>query len=104
METLTKKRTAAPQISTYWDEVQKWNLNNAQRYELGLMLLGSLEPVFVEPEENVYRSYTREEIHAMVEESERQIAAGLYQDSEEMMRELREEFAEEDKLEMAEVV
>ena len=104
METLTKKRTAAPQISTYWDEVQKWNLNNAQRYELGLMLLGSLEPVFVEPEENVYRSYTREEIHAMIEESERQLAAGLYQDSEEMMRELREEFAEEDKLEMAEVV
>ena len=104
METLTKKRTAAPQISTYWDEVQKWNLNNAQRYELGLMLLGSLEPVFVEPEGNVYRSYTREEIHAMIEESERQLAAGLYQDSEEMMRELREEFAEEDKLEMAEVV
>ena len=92
METLTKKRTAAPQISTYWDEVQKWNLNNAQRYELGLMLLSSLEPVFVEPEENVYRSYTREEIHAMVEESERQIAAGNYITSEELFKELNDEF------------
>ena len=94
METLTKKRTAAPQVSTYWDEVQKWNLNNAQRYELGLMLLGSLEPVFVESEEDedFPMPYTIEELHARIAESERQIAAGNYITSEELFKELNDEF------------
>lgn len=40
--------------------------------------------------------YTIEEIHAMIEESERQLAAGQYQDSEDMMRELEAEFAAEE--------
>ena len=39
-----------------------------------------------------FKRYTVEEIHAMIDESERQLAAGLWQDSEDMMRELEEEF------------
>ena len=36
--------------------------------------------------------YTMEEIHAMIDESERQFAEGQWQDSEDMFRELEEEF------------
>jgi len=107
METLTKKRTAAPQISTYWNEVQKWNLNNAQRYELGLMLLGSLEPVFAEPEENedFLMPYTIEELHERIAESERQIAEGEYMDFDEAMDEIEAELKiEKTELEMVETV
>ena len=39
--------------------------------------------------------YTIEELHQMVTESEREIAAGLSQDSEDVFRELQEEFANE---------
>ena len=42
--------------------------------------------------------YTMEEIHAMIAQAERESAAGLGQDSEEMFRELEEEFAREDRL------
>lgn len=46
--------------------------------------------------ESPLKRYTIEEIHAMIDESERQLAAGLWQDSEDMMRELEEEFAAEE--------
>ena len=51
------------------------------------------------------KPYTMEEINAMIDQSERDSAAGLGQDSEEMFRELEEEFArEEQELELAEAV
>jgi hypothetical protein len=37
-----------------------------------------------------------EELNARIDEAERQIAAGLSQDSDEMFRELEEEFAQEE--------
>ena len=39
-----------------------------------------------------------EEIHAMIAQAEHESAVGLGQDSEEMFRELEEEFAHEDRL------
>ena len=49
--------------------------------------------------------YTMDEINAMIDEGERQIANGEYQDFDEAMDELEREFAEEDRLlEMAEAV
>lgn len=39
------------------------------------------------------KPYTGEEINAMIDQAERESAAGLGQDSEEMFRELEEEFA-----------
>ena len=47
---------------------------------------------FADNEENL-KPYTIEELHQMVVESEREIAAGLCQDSEDVFRELEEEFA-----------
>ena len=49
------------------------------------------------------KPYTMDEINAMIDEGERQIANGEYQDFDEAMDELEREFAEEDRLlEMAE--
>lgn len=42
------------------------------------------------------KPYTMEEIHARIDQAEREIAAGLGIDSEEMIRELEAEFAKED--------
>lgn len=56
-------------------------------------------------EEPSLKPYSMEEINAMIDQSERDSAAGLGQDSEEMFRELEEEFArEEQELELAEAV
>lgn len=41
------------------------------------------------------KPYTIEELHQMVAEGERQFAEGLWQDSEDMFRELEEDFARE---------
>ena len=50
------------------------------------------------------KPYTMEEINARIDQSLRDSAAGLGQESEEMFRELEEEFAREEELEMAEAV
>ena len=50
------------------------------------------------------RPYTMEEIHERLDQSRREVLAGLSQDSEEMFRELEEEFAREENLLMDEAV
>lgn len=50
------------------------------------------------------KHYTMEEINARIDEAERQIAEGLTIDSEDMFRELEEEFAREEQFELAEAV
>ena len=49
------------------------------------------------------KPYTMEELNARIDQAERESAAGLGQDSEEMFRELEEEFAREE-LELSEAV
>ena len=53
-------------------------------------------------EENL-KPYTIEELHQMVKEGEQQMAAGQWQDSEDMFRELDKEF-EREELQFAEAV
>jgi hypothetical protein len=50
------------------------------------------------------KPYTMDEIRAMIEQSKRESAAGLGIDSEAMFRQLREELATEEELELAEAV
>ena len=82
METKTKTNTASPTVQKYWDRVETWNLNNTQRFELGMMLLNSYQPATTETlsqneldvleyERNL-RPYTMEEINAMLDEAEAQ--------------------------------
>ena len=54
--------------------------------------------------EETLKPYTIEEIHAMIAESEADIAAGRTISHEEMMRQWEEELAREEALEMAEAV
>ena len=54
------------------------------------------EKSFTDDEEMMLRPYTIEEIDAMIDEAERESAAGLGQDSEDMFRELEEEFCRKD--------
>jgi hypothetical protein len=48
--------------------------------------------------------YTIEEIHTMIDKSDRQIAAGQYQDFDKAMDEIEAELTREDELEMSEAV
>ena len=85
METKTKNNTASPTVQKYWNRVEAWNLNNAQRFELGMMLLNSYQPATTEPKKSMFdddfdveeyernlRPYTMEEINAMLDEAEAQ--------------------------------
>lgn len=47
-------------------------------------------------QEEHLKPYTMDEINAMIDESERQIAAGLCQDNDDVFRELQEELEQED--------
>lgn len=51
--------------------------------------------------ESELRPYTIEEINARIDQAERESALGLGIDTEEMLREMDEEFGREEKLEMA---
>lgn len=85
METKTKTNTASPTVQKYWNKMEAWNLNNAQRFELGMMLLNSYQPATTEPKKSMFdddfdveeyernlRPYTMEEINAMLDEAEAQ--------------------------------
>lgn len=50
------------------------------------------------------KPYTMEEIHDMIAQAERESAAGQGQESEEMFRELEEEFAREENAEILDAV
>jgi hypothetical protein len=51
--------------------------------------------------ESELRPYTVEEINARIDQAERESALGLGIDTEEMLREMDEEFGHEEKLEIA---
>lgn len=84
-------------------------LNNLLEYLYGTLTPDNMRWVgkhlieYADKEETL-KPYTMEEINAMIDESERQIAAGQYQDFDEAMDEIEAELAREEQLEMAEAV
>ena len=84
-------------------------LNNLLEYLYGTLTPDNMRWVgrhlieHAEKEEPL-KPYTIEEIHAMIAESEADIAAGRTISHEEMMRQWEEELAREEELEMAEAV
>ena len=84
-------------------------LNNLLEYLYGTLTPDNMRWVgkhlieHADKEENL-KPYTIEEIHAMIAESEADIAAGRTISHEEMMRQWEEELAREEELEMAEAV
>lgn len=69
-----------------------------------LVWLGTQLTEYGNRQKEQLQPYTMEEIHEMIAQAQRESAAGLGQDSEEMFRELKEEFAHEEQLEMSEAV
>ena len=102
--TTTRRRRASYPISHYWGLVK--DMDDSQKLQLITMLAQSVKPAVdkkQESEEYSLKPYTMEEINARIDQAERESAAGLGQDSEEMFRELEEEFAYNE-LEMVEAV
>ena len=104
MATTTTRRRASHPISHYWGLVK--DMDDSQKLQLITMLAESVKPAEdkkQESEKYSLKPYTMEEINARIDQAERESAAGLGQDSEEMFRELEEEFAYNE-LEMVEAV
>ena len=102
--TTTRRQHASYPISHYWGLVK--DMDDSQKLQLITMLAQSVKPAEdkkQESEEYSFKPYTMEEINARIDQAERESAAGLGQDSEEMFRELEEEFAYNE-LEMVEAV
>ena len=100
MTTTTRRRRTAHPMSYYRNMVK--DMDDSQKLELVSFIIDSLKPT-VAPQP--MRRYTMEEINAMIDESERDIAEGRVYDFDEAMDELEKEFAAEDReLEMAEAV
>ena len=102
--TTTRRRRASYPISHYWGLVK--DMDDSQKLQLITMLAQSVKPAEdkkQDSEEYSLKPYTMEEINARIDQAERESAAGLGQDSEEMFRELEEDFAYNE-LEMVEAV
>ena len=89
--TTAVKRTTRP-LSYYWGVVK--DMDDSQKLELVTMLIESVKPKIMA--EAPMRRYTMDDINAMLDEAEANIAAGNVIDDEDVWRELEEEFARED--------
>ena len=69
-----------------------------------LIWLGTQLTEYGNRQQEQLKPYTMKEIHDMIAQAERESAAGLGQENEEMFRELEEEFAREEDVEMVEAV
>lgn len=91
--TNARRRVNHP-VSYYWDKVK--DLDNSQKLELVTMLIESVKTT-VAPAPAPMKRYTMDEINAMLDESERQLVNGQWQDFDEAMDELEKEFVEEER-------
>ena len=78
--------TARQHTNRYWNMVK--NMNNAEKLELMSILIDSMKPAVASP-----CRYTLQEMNALLDEAEADIAAGRTISHEEMMREWEEEIA-----------
>ena len=99
--TTTERRRNTRPISYYWGVVK--DMDDSQKLELVTMLVNSVKPKLAEDmtmqemlEGYPNKHYTKAELYALLDEAEANIAAGNTISSEEMWRELEEEFARED--------
>ncbi len=102
MATTTARRRSTRPMSYYWGVVK--DMDDSQKLELITMLAESVKPKVTTPPP--MKRYTMEDIHAMIDESEAEIAAGRVTDHDEVMREWEEELEreEQEELELAEMI
>ena len=105
MATATARQQTPQPVLECWMRAK--DLDNSQKIELVQMLLDSVKPAVAntygeEEEEYSLKPYTKEEINAMLDEAEADIAAGRVIDDEDAWDEWEEELSK--KYEMAEAV
>ena len=93
--TTTRRRTAHP-MSYYWGVVK--DMDDSQKLELITLLAESVKPKITAAPP--MKRYTMDDINAMIDEAERQIAAGETIPDEEVWRKYDEEFALEEQEEL----
>ena len=103
MATTTARQHTNHPMSYYWDVVK--DMDDSQKLELVTMLVESVRPAVAkaeatDDEEYSLPPYTMEEINAMLDEAEAEIAAGIGISHEDMMREWEEELAREEQEEL----
>jgi hypothetical protein len=83
-------------MSYYWDVVK--DMDDSQKLELVTMLIESVKPKVAEDlsmeqmlEGYPYKRYTKEEINAMIDKAEDEIAAGIGIDDDDLWKEDEEE-------------
>lgn len=105
--TTTRRRTTGS-ITKYWGMVK--DLDDSMKLELITLLAESIKPAKEPSMEEMLegypygRRYTKEELNAMLDEAEAEIAAGLGIDDDDLWKEDEEEYerelAEEQKLQL----
>ena len=96
MATTTARQHASHPMSYYWDVVK--DMDDSQKLELITLLAESVQPKVMAPPPG--RRYTMEEINAMLDEAEAEIAAGKGIPDEEVWRKYDEELALEEQKEL----
>lgn len=79
-------------MSYYWGVVK--DMDDSQKLELVTMLIESVKPKMMAPPP--MKRYTMDDINAMIDQAEAEIAAGLGTPHEEVMREWEEELEREE--------
>jgi len=102
MATTTARRRTTRPMSYYWGVVK--DMDDSQKLELITLLAESVKPKMTAAPP--MKRYTMDDINAMLDEAESNIAAGMGTPHEEVMREWDEELEreEQEELEMAEMV
>ena len=100
MATTTARRRSSHPMRYYWDMVK--DMDDSQKLELVTMLIESVKPKLGEEmtiekmlEEYPHERYTMEDINAMLEEAEADIAAGRVIDDDTLWKEDEEEYEQE---------
>ena len=98
MEATTARRTRATSFAKVWDQAKM--LDDSQKLELITLLAESITPKTTQPP---MKRFTMDDINAMLDEAEAEIAAGRGIPDEEVWKKYDEEFAieEQETLEMA---
>ena len=100
MATTTARRRSTHSMSYYWSVVK--DMDDSQKLELITMLIDSVKPKVADDmtmeemlEDYPYKRYTKEELNAMLDEAEADIAAGNGIDDDDLWKEDEEEFKRE---------
>ena len=98
MQATTARRTRATSFAKVWDQAKM--LDDSQKLELITLLAESITPKTTQPP---MKRFTMDDINAMLDEAEAEIAAGRGIPDEEVWKKYDEEFAieEQETLEMA---